>query len=170
MELAAATGNEHYRATAAQALDHERSTRPLPEMPSVETGLATLSLHRHLQTAWLRDELQMAVSAAQSWRVGSPHALQGGAMACLDLLQLAEQRIPGSHDRAPLDTLTTLVVESIERYGWLCGGPSGIESPGLMLGLAGIGYQLLRLAEPQRVPSVLALDPPARWLSPTGSP
>jgi lantibiotic modifying enzyme len=29
-----------------------------------------------------------------------------------------------------------------------------------MTGLAGIGYQLLRLAEPARVPSVLTLLPP----------
>jgi lantibiotic modifying enzyme len=30
----------------------------------------------------------------------------------------------------------------------------------LMTGLAGIGYELLRLAKPERVPSVLSLDPP----------
>jgi hypothetical protein len=35
-----------------------------------------------------------------------------------------------------------------------------VESPGLMTGLAGIGYALLRLAEPHRVPSVLGLAPP----------
>jgi lantibiotic modifying enzyme len=31
-----------------------------------------------------------------------------------------------------------------------------------MVGLSGIGYQLLRLAEPDRVPSVLLLAPPSR--------
>ena len=31
------------------------------------------------------------------------------------------------------------------------------DSPELMTGLAGIGYQLMRLAEPQRVPSLLTL-------------
>jgi lantibiotic modifying enzyme len=31
-----------------------------------------------------------------------------------------------------------------------------------MLGLAGIGYQMLRLAEPDRVPSVLVLAPPVQ--------
>ncbi|GER91730.1 hypothetical protein KDW_58920 [Dictyobacter vulcani] len=35
-----------------------------------------------------------------------------------------------------------------------------IETPGLMTGLAGIGYELLRLAEPERVPSVLVAAPP----------
>jgi lantibiotic modifying enzyme len=37
-----------------------------------------------------------------------------------------------------------------------------IDSPGLMNGLAGIGYALLRLAEPERVPSVLTLAPPVQ--------
>jgi len=36
--------------------------------------------------------------------------------------------------------------------------PQAVEIPGLIAGLAGIGYELLRLAEP--VPSVLALAPP----------
>lgn len=33
--------------------------------------------------------------------------------------------------------------------------------PGLLAGLAGLGYGLLRLADPQRVPSVPALAGPA---------
>ncbi|MFY0568536.1 lanthionine synthetase LanC family protein [Archangium lansingense] len=45
--------------------------------------------------------------------------------------------------------------------GWLCGLPRGTETPGLMMGLAGIGYGLLRLAAPERVPSVLTLAMPS---------
>jgi lantibiotic modifying enzyme len=48
----------------------------------------------------------------------------------------------------------------IDRHGPLCATPGGVETPGLMLGLAGIGYGLLRLADPDRVPSVLALEAP----------
>ncbi|NJL57749.1 hypothetical protein HC928_23425 [bacterium] len=43
---------------------------------------------------------------------------------------------------------------------WACGTPTGVETPGLMMGLAGIGYQLLRLANPQSVPSILTLEVP----------
>ena len=32
--------------------------------------------------------------------------------------------------------------------GWICGNPLGVESPGLMTGISGIGYALLRLADP----------------------
>jgi lantibiotic modifying enzyme len=43
-----------------------------------------------------------------------------------------------------------------------CLGDTPLASPGLMTGLAGIGYGLLRLARPERVPSVLVLAPPAQ--------
>jgi lantibiotic modifying enzyme len=46
------------------------------------------------------------------------------------------------------------------------GVPLGVETPGFMVGLAGIGYQLLRLARPDEVPSALLLAPPRR--SPRG--
>jgi lantibiotic modifying enzyme len=55
-----------------------------------------------------------------------------------------------------------MILDSIARHGWQCGGPQAVEMPGLMLGLAGIGYQMLRLAEPDRVPSVLVLAPPVQ--------
>ena len=35
-----------------------------------------------------------------------------------------------------------------------------LQPPGLMTGIAGIGYELLRLAEPARLPSALTLDSP----------
>jgi lantibiotic modifying enzyme len=38
--------------------------------------------------------------------------------------------------------------------------PRGAEPPGLMIGLAGVGYGLLRLAAPERVPAVLLLAGP----------
>ena len=49
------------------------------------------------------------------------------------------------------------VLASINRLGWVCGTRGRVVSPGLMNGLAGIGFGLLRLAAP-RVPSVLSLD------------
>jgi lantibiotic modifying enzyme len=61
-----------------------------------------------------------------------------------------------------LDRLAGMVLDSIDRHGWQCAGPGGVEMPGLMLGLAGIGYQMLRLADPDRVPSVLLLAPPVQ--------
>ena len=52
-----------------------------------------------------------------------------------------------------------LVLDAIDRYGPTCGTPGGVPTPGLLNGLAGIGYGLLRLGFPDRVPSVLLLEP-----------
>jgi lantibiotic modifying enzyme len=42
---------------------------------------------------------------------------------------------------------------------WPCGVPAAGETPGLMLGTAGIGYFLLRLMDSHSVPSVLLVSP-----------
>jgi lantibiotic modifying enzyme len=52
------------------------------------------------------------------------------------------------------------ILAGIREHGWSFGMPGRTESPGLMIGLAGIGYGLLRLAAPERVPSVLILEGP----------
>ena len=44
---------------------------------------------------------------------------------------------------------------------WPCGVASGRNNPSLMLGVAGIGYALLRAENPQSVPSVLVIGSPA---------
>jgi lantibiotic modifying enzyme len=41
------------------------------------------------------------------------------------------------------------------RFPWPCGLPNANETPDLMLGLAGIAYFYLRLADPSRIPTVL---------------
>jgi lantibiotic modifying enzyme len=46
--------------------------------------------------------------------------------------------------------------------GWRSGVPGGWSAPGLMLGNAGIGWALLRLANPERVPSGWRVEPRAR--------
>ncbi|MGK5447726.1 type 2 lanthipeptide synthetase LanM family protein [Streptomyces radiopugnans] len=50
------------------------------------------------------------------------------------------------------------VLGLIEQQGHRCGTPDHVPSPGLLTGLSGIGYALLRLGFPETVPSVLLLD------------
>jgi type 2 lantibiotic biosynthesis protein LanM len=47
---------------------------------------------------------------------------------------------------------------ALDRHGPRCGTPSGVPSPGLLTGLAGIGYGLLRLGFADQVPSVLLIE------------
>jgi lantibiotic modifying enzyme len=56
--------------------------------------------------------------------------------------------------------LASMLLDNIEEQGWVTGIPRGVETPGLMVGIAGIGYALLRLAAPEQIPSLLLLDPP----------
>ncbi|MFC0429644.1 type 2 lanthipeptide synthetase LanM family protein [Kutzneria buriramensis] len=51
-----------------------------------------------------------------------------------------------------------LVLGSLDQYGARCGTPNEVPTPGLLSGLAGIGYGLLRLGFTEQVPSVLLLD------------
>ncbi len=58
-----------------------------------------------------------------------------------------------------------LILDVVGRHSRYCGTPGGIPTPGLLRGLAGIGYGLLRLGFAEQVPSVLLLEPtpqPAR--------
>ena len=84
-----------------------------------------------------------------------------GDLGNLELLLQASQ-VLDHRWHTQVNRIAAIILESISRDGWLCGTPSGVESPGLMTGLAGIGYGLLRLAEPTRVPSILVLAPPIR--------
>jgi len=88
-----------------------------------------------------------------------------GDLGNLDLLLEAADASPDSIWAAKAQQLASGILHSIEQNGWLCGNPLAVESPGLMTGIAGIGYGLLRCSEPARVPSVLSLAPP---LSPLG--
>jgi lantibiotic modifying enzyme len=44
---------------------------------------------------------------------------------------------------------------------WAANIGHSLESPNLMVGLAGTGYALLRASCPQRIPSVLTVEPPS---------
>jgi lantibiotic modifying enzyme len=107
-----------------------------------------------------RSEIDTALETTLAQGFGGSHCLCHGDLGILDVLLEASLRLSDAPWRGEVDLWAGVALESIERNGWLCGNPLGVESPGLMTGLAGIGYGLLRLAEPAQVPSVLALELP----------
>lgn len=52
------------------------------------------------------------------------------------------------------------MVESASRTGWYCGVPGGIYTPGLMTGMAGIGWGLAYASSRGALPNVLMLESP----------
>jgi type 2 lantibiotic biosynthesis protein LanM len=124
--------------------------------------IAALTRPAHLpgDRAALRAELDAAVRLTLERGFGMNHCLCHGDLGNLDFLLQAE-RLPGAGDLGERRrSLTRAILADVRANGPRCGMIAGIESPGLMTGLAGVGYGLLRLAEPDRVPSVLSMDPP----------
>jgi len=121
-------------------------------------GLGRLSCRRFDVPA-VDEEIGAALRTTLAKGFGSNHCLCHGDLGNLELLLEAAQAWPESRWGEQAARLATGILKSIRRDGWLCGSPIAVESPGLMTGIAGIGYGLLRCAEPASVPSILSLAP-----------
>jgi type 2 lantibiotic biosynthesis protein LanM len=125
----------------------------------------------YLDDAVMRAEIEIALETTiregfgyLHEQVGPNHSLLHGDCGNLETVLLATRRLqtPQLHDH--LQRLTTQLLENRQQRGWVTGVPLNIETPGLLTGSAGIGYQCLRLAEPDRAPSVLILAPPTAFI------
>jgi type 2 lantibiotic biosynthesis protein LanM len=179
------TGDNRFRSAALAGVEYERSkfsaslgnwldlrgpaSRQAPGNQASVTawchGAPGIGLARLLSLPWLDGaqtsaEIDAAIQATLAGGFGGNHCLCHGDLGNLELLMEAGLRFGDSWLRGQVEGTAAMVLHSIERDGWLCGNPVEIESPGLMTGLAGIGYGLLRIAAPDRVPSVLALELP----------
>jgi lantibiotic modifying enzyme len=105
-----------------------------------------------------RGEIDAALQATVAAGPGHGHSLCHGDLGNLDLLMEAARRGHWSEWEHEVGRFAAVVLTDIEHNGWRCGLPLAVQSPGLMTGVAGIGYQLLRLANPEEVPSVLLFD------------
>jgi len=124
-------------------------------------GLGRLTSLPCLDEREMRQDIAVALETTRAHGFSSNHSLCHGAFGNLDLLIEARVRLGRADLQAHINAIAATLVADMRQNGWRCGNPLGVESPGLMTGLAGIGYELLRLAEPTRVPSVLALAPPS---------
>jgi type 2 lantibiotic biosynthesis protein LanM len=185
LELASLTGEKCFHTTALAAIEYERSLFCLQygtwcdisdfsdvllagRYPSMTAwchgapgvGLARLKCLPYLDNAEIRDEIDIALKSTLEHGFGLNHSLCHGDLGNLELLLQASLVLKDPQWKNQVDRYAAIILSSIEQYSWLCGVPLEVEVPGLMTGLAGIGYELLRLAEPKRLPSVLVLEPP----------
>jgi lantibiotic modifying enzyme len=121
-------------------------------------GMSRVVLLRRGLDDFLRDELDIAVRTTLREGFGSSHSLCHGDMGSLELLLQCHLLDADAMPRVSLMAHASQVLESVNRTGWQCGNPSRIESPDLMTGIAGVGYELLRLADPATTPAVLTLS------------
>jgi type 2 lantibiotic biosynthesis protein LanM len=185
LRLTALTGDGRFREAALQGIEYERSLyRPEKRnWPDLREG-ATLerATEPHFMWAWchgapgiglgrlaglpylddlaVRGEIETAVESTIENGFGRNHCLCHGDLGNLEVVTIAAERL-GRPDWAERSgSIAGGILASIREHGWLFGIPGRTEPPGLMVGLAGIGYGLLRLVAPERVPSVLILEGP----------
>ena len=184
LKLAAWSGETRFREAAEAAIAYERSTfvpeegnwpdyRPWPGRdpahPRYEVawchgapgiGLARIDNLHLMDDPDTREEIRVALGKTVQAELGKGDCLCHGEFGNLDVLLHAGQRVEESWwsetgGRRARDTLA-----GIAQRGFVCSSGSSLSPPGLMVGLAGIGYGLLRLAHPNQIPSVLVLAPP----------
>lgn len=122
-------------------------------------GLARLLWPESSRDAAWHEETLRCVEKTLAEGFAGGHCLCHGQFGNLELpLQWAIQ----ARDAAMLGRCRALghgLIEQSRDAGWRCGGRSIAELPlGLMVGLAGIAYGCLRLADPWHVPSALSLS------------
>jgi type 2 lantibiotic biosynthesis protein LanM len=189
--LAVATGDAGYRDAAAAAARFERhwfsprvhnwpDLRAIPELeeladpadgrvyldtwchgaPGIGLSRASLLMAGCLDDD-LRTDLVHAVESTLARGFGGSHSLCHGDLGNLETLVAAAGVLADPHlHTSILDRRAAVLNSVLDRP--VCGTPYGLEVPGLMTGLAGIGFGLLRAANPSRVPNVLLLHGAAR--------
>lgn len=179
--LGTLTGEDHFREAALQGIAYEQSlfmpgegnwpdlrrttqttmhcgTAWCHGAPGI--GLARLKMMQSLNREDIRTEVEIALHTTLRQGFGTGHCLCHGDLGNLEFILEAGRVLDAPEWKQETARLAANILESIGSDGWLCGTPAHVQTPGLMTGLAGIGYQLLRLANPSKVPSVLCLEPP----------
>lgn len=179
--LAQVTGEERFREAARGALRYERSwfspehgnwpdlreSRETSEGRSFMyawchgapgIGLGRIGSLPFLNDPEMYDEIRAAVQSTLAEGFGFNHSLCHGDLGNLDLVREAGRVLGDEELASEASRLAARILASIEIEGPRCGASVTTEIPGLLVGLAGIGYGLLRAAHPDRVPSVLLLE------------
>jgi len=110
-----------------------------------------------MDSAEVYTEINTGLRTTLDFGFGGNHSLCHGDLGNIDILLEASNRLGEPAWRAHAEQIAAKILHNnMSGTEWVCGNPAGIESPGLMTGLAGIGYGLLRLADPT-LPCLLAL-------------
>jgi lantibiotic modifying enzyme len=143
------TGSSWCRGSAGAALLRLRALALAPdERLAAETGAALASVHGAVAAALA------APGRAASWEVAN-FSVCHGLMGAADTLVEAAKALEVPEHRGAAERIGEHGISSARTLGgWRCGTLDGSPSPGLMLGLAGIGAVLLRLEAPGALPSV----------------
>ncbi|GAB3137766.1 type 2 lanthipeptide synthetase LanM family protein [Micromonospora sonneratiae] len=123
-------------------------------------GIAKLLTMPVLDDPTARTELDVAIRTTVDRGFGYGLSMCHGDFGSLELLLLAARQLDDSVLAETAQRHASGIMDAIDERGWLCGLPRNVEIAGFFSGIAGVGYGLLRAADPERFPSVTAQEPP----------
>jgi type 2 lantibiotic biosynthesis protein LanM len=109
---------------------------------------------------WYDTLLNRTIDEIVNSGVNGPICLCHGVLGHFELLQSAAEH-GLLHNIQGRNAWIHSLLERLLSGDWVGDTAHSLESPSLMVGLAGTGYALLRAAHPQRVPSLLTMGKPA---------
>jgi type 2 lantibiotic biosynthesis protein LanM len=185
-KLSAATKRDDFREAAREAMVYERTiydaearnwpvltppgSRAKPLLVNAwchgapGVALARLGCLDLVSDPLVREDLDIALDTTVHGGITTLDHLCCGNMGRIEVALLASRRLGSQRLRQVADVGATAVVLRAKRAGayTLQARPEQNASfqPGFFRGIAGIGYELLRVARPDALPSVLAFEPP----------
>ena len=109
-----------------------------------------------------REDVMSAIATSLHQPVETSHCLCHGEVGNLICLTLANQLDQDPSVASVIEERKRFLLESINARGMTCGSINRSMVPGMMTGIAGIGYGLLWLVEPEVIPNILVLEGPRR--------
>ncbi|MDQ0417956.1 type 2 lantibiotic biosynthesis protein LanM [Croceifilum oryzae] len=180
--LASATGQEKFHEWGLKALQYDRclydnrlqnwldmrtngtSSSPAQWCHGASgIGISRILCLPYLQDKQLEEEIHSSVQATLQNGIGYSQSLCHGDLGNSDLLLMAGDALGQQQWIKISRQIGHHAIQYKQSNGkYLTGISHFLETPGLLVGLSGIGYQLLRLAHPDQIPSVLSLQMPIK--------
>lgn len=104
------------------------------------------------------EEIRIAVDTTLKFGFVKDHSLCHGDIGNIEILNYANNFLKSEKLLAGINNYKSRLLNEIKNGVYWCGLPTLHETPGLMVGLSGIGLGLLKLYDEHKVPSVLKLD------------
>jgi len=122
-------------------------------------GLGRIAALDMMDTCDVRRDIEAALASTSGANLLPRDHLCCGNAGLMDTLCAAGERFPQAEwSRKALQLAARTVARGNKRGGFNIAFHNGFFNPSLFQGTAGVGYQLLRLADPRRIPSVLLLN------------
>lgn len=154
LRLAEVTQDNRYQVTAINAISLESAaidnlkSDPIVNQAKTEVALGRLGGLPLLDTPQIRTEIDGAIAAIVEPGIWGDNNLFWGNCGRLEILLLAAEKLEQPQLNSAIDNLAHAIIHqdtAVFSNGF----------PGFLHGSSGVGYQLLRVARPQLLPSIL---------------